>query len=105
MKAYDVLSHVRFFCDPMNCSPPGSSVHGNSHGEEYWSGFPFSPPEDLPDPGIKPTSPPLAGRFFTTELPGKPTSSVPPLLHTWSAGLSVAPAHTSSSRLFKKTCF
>ena len=25
--------------------------------QEYWSGFPFPPPEDLPDPGIKPTFP------------------------------------------------
>ena len=28
---------------------------------------------DLPGPGIKPVSPALAGRFFTTEPPGKPT--------------------------------
>ena len=35
---------------------------------EYWSGLPFPPPEDLPDPGIKPVSPAslaLAGGFFT----------------------------------------
>ena len=30
---------------------------------------------DLPDPGIKPTSSALAGVFFTTELPGKPSVS------------------------------
>ena len=29
-------------------------------------------PRDLPDPGIKPTSPALAGGFFTTEPAGKP---------------------------------
>ena len=40
--------------------------------QEYWSGFPFLSPGDLPDPGIKPASPALAGRFFTTESPGKP---------------------------------
>ena len=37
--------------------------------QEYWSGLPFPPPGDLPDPGIKPTSlisPTLAGGFFTT---------------------------------------
>ena len=27
--------------------------------QEYWSGLPFSPPRDLPDPEIKPTSPAL----------------------------------------------
>ena len=40
--------------------------------QEYWSGLPFSSPGDLPDPGIKPASPALAGGFFTTEPPGKP---------------------------------
>ena len=39
--------------------------------QEYWSGLSFSYQGDLPDPGIKPMSPPLAGRFFTTEPPGK----------------------------------
>ena len=40
--------------------------------EEYWSGLPFPSVGDLPDPGIKSTSPALAGRFFTAESPGKP---------------------------------
>ena len=39
--------------------------------QEYWSGLPFPSPADLPDPGIKPASPAWAGRFFTSELPGK----------------------------------
>ena len=34
--------------------------------------LPFPSPEDLPKSGIKPTSPDLAGEFFTTESPGKP---------------------------------
>ena len=34
--------------------------------QEYWSGLPFPPPGDLPDPGIEPASPALADRFFTT---------------------------------------
>ena len=36
---------------------------------------------NLPDPGVKPVSPTLAGRFFTTESPGKPAhlSQGPPL--------------------------
>ena len=37
--------------------------------QEYCSGLPFLPPEDLPNPGIEPAStafPALAGRFFTT---------------------------------------
>ena len=45
--------------------------------QEYWSGLPFPSPGDLPDPGVEtasPVSPALAGRFFTTEPPGKPSS-------------------------------
>ena len=37
--------------------------------QEYWSGLPKPPPGDLPDPGIEPKSPALAGRFFTTSAP------------------------------------
>ena len=40
--------------------------------QEYQSGLPFPSPGDLPDPGIEPSSPALAGGFFTTESPGKP---------------------------------
>ena len=40
---------------------------------EYWRGLPFPPLGDLPNPGIEPASPALAGEFFlTTEPPGKP---------------------------------
>ena len=40
--------------------------------QEYWSGLPFPSPRDRPSPGIKPTSPALAGGFFTIEPPGNP---------------------------------
>ena len=63
-------------CDPLDCSLLGSSVHGIAR-QEYWSGWPFPPPGDLPDPGIEPgslASPALAGGFFTTMPPGKPKS-------------------------------
>ena len=57
-----------WLCNSMDCSPPGSSVMGFSR-QEYWSGLPFPPPGDLPDPGLEPASlmsPALAGRFSTT---------------------------------------
>ena len=41
--------------------------------QEFWSGLPFPSPGDLPDLGIKPASPALAGGFFTTEPSGKPS--------------------------------
>ena len=41
-------------------------------GQEYWSGLPFPPPGDLPDPGVEPASPALADGFSVIETPGKP---------------------------------
>ena len=58
------------FVDTMDCSPPGSSVHGISQQEE-WSELPFLSPGELLDPGIEPLFPALAGGFFTTERPAK----------------------------------
>ena len=40
--------------------------------QEYWSGRPVPSPGYVPDPGIEPESPGLAGGFFTTEPPRKP---------------------------------
>ena len=55
-------------CDPMDYSPPGSSVHGILQARILeWTTISFS--GDLPNPGIEPASlmsPKLAGSFFTT---------------------------------------
>ena len=48
----------------MDWGPPGSSVYGLSL-QEYWSGLPFPPPQDLPKPGTELPSL-LADEFFTT---------------------------------------
>ena len=59
---------------PVDCSMPGSSVHGIFQ-QEYWSGLPFPTPGDLPDPRIEPESlmfPLLAGRLFPAVPPGRP---------------------------------
>ena len=43
-------------CNPVDCSPPGSSVHGIVQARTLeW--LPFPPPGDLSDPGIEPASP------------------------------------------------
>ena len=61
-------------CDPIDCSPPSSSVYGIFQARILeWVAFPL--PGDLPDPEIKlmsPTSPVLAGGIFTTDPPWKP---------------------------------
>ena len=51
-------------CDPVDCSPPGSSVRGISQARNTGGGWHFL---DLQNPGIKPTSPAspaLAGRVL-----------------------------------------
>ena len=62
------FSHVRL-CDPMDCSPPGSSVHEILPGKNTGVGFHALLQGGLPDPGIKPLFlrfPASACRFFTT---------------------------------------
>ena len=65
------LSHVQLFATlwTVACQAPLSMGFPR---QEYWSGLLFLSPGDLSDPGIKPMSPALAGRFFITELYGKP---------------------------------
>ena len=63
-------------CNPMDYSPPGSSVHGIFQARIRVA-ISFS--RGSSRPGIEPTSPAssaLAGRFFTTAPPGKPSQRV-----------------------------
>ena len=65
-----LLSHVRPF------ATQGTVAHQTplSMGfprQEHWSGLPLPPPGNIPHPGIKFTSPAVAGEFFSTEPPGK----------------------------------
>ena len=76
--------------DPMDCSPQAPLSMEFSR-QEYWSGLPFPSPGVLPNPGIEPVSPAVAGRLFTTEPPGKPTHS-----HTLIQNVDIN-MHTQSS--------
>ena len=71
--------------DPTDCSHQAPLSMEFSR-PDYWSGLPLPTPGDLPDSGIEPMSPAapaLAGRFFTTEPPGKPLLlSICILFHT-----------------------
>ena len=52
-------------CDPMDCSPPDSTVCGILQARILeWIAMP--PPGDLPDPGMEPMSLASAGRFSTS---------------------------------------
>ena len=65
---------------PMDCSPPGSAVHGDPgkntgvgcHALIQRDGLPFLSPEDLPNPGIKPRSPAWQADSLLSEPPEKP---------------------------------
>ena len=54
-------------CDPVDCSPSGSTVHGIFQAR-ILEELPFSPPGDLPDPGIKPISPALEADSLVRHL-------------------------------------
>ena len=76
------FSHVQLFATPRTVTHQASLSMGFSR-QEYWSRLPFPPPGDLPDSGIKPKSPELAGGFFTTEPPGKTPFSLLPFCLQW----------------------
>ena len=74
------LSHSRLFATPWAAGYQAPPSMGFSRQEYWrgchrllrWSGLLFPSSWHLPNPGIEPESPVLAGMFFTTEPPGKP---------------------------------
>ena len=95
--SHSVVSDI---CDSMNYSPPGPLSMGFPR-QEYWRGLPFLPPGDLLYPEIKPASPALAGRFFTTEPPGRhlshPPNCSPSFRSSPHNGLSTQPGKHSNN--------
>ena len=68
-------------CDPMDCSPPGSSVHGMSQARILeWVAISCSRGSSQPRDQAHVSC--LAGKFFTTQPPGKPDGWVPGLIST-----------------------
>ena len=68
-----MLSQIQLFAIPWTLTHQAPLPMKFSR-QEYWNGLPFLTPRDLPEIGIKftsPESPALAGRFFTTKPPGK----------------------------------
>ena len=70
------LQSCSTLCYPMGYSPPSFSAHGILQAKILeWVAMPH--PRDLPNPGVKPMSlmsPALAGGFFTTRAPRKPSN-------------------------------
>ena len=65
-----LLSRVRLFATPWTVAYQAPPSVGFSR-QECWSGLPFPPPGDLPDPGIEPGSPTLQVDALLSEPPGK----------------------------------
>ena len=70
-KESEVAQSCLTLCNPMDCSLPGSSVHGIFQARVLE--WPFPSPEDLPDPGVEPRSPTLEADSLLTELQVKPS--------------------------------
>ena len=73
-----VVQSCLTLCDPMDCCPPGSSVHGDSPGEKRileWVAMPS--PRGSSQSGIKPRSLALQADSLPAELPGKPITLQP----------------------------
>ena len=68
-------------CDPTDCSPPGSSVHGDSSGKNTGVGCQCPSPGDLTKPRIELKSPESQAESLLTEPPGKPLITV--VLYKW----------------------
>ena len=65
-----LYSHVWLFVTPWTVAHQAPLSMAFSR-QEYWSGFPFPSPGDLPNPGIEPRSPALQADTLTPEPPGK----------------------------------
>ena len=65
------LSRVRLFATLWTVAHQAPRSMGFSR-QEYWSGLPFLPPRDIPNPGIEPWAPALESDTLPSEPPGKP---------------------------------
>ena len=74
------MCHVLFSCSvvsdslrPHGLQPTRLLCPWGLSRQEYWSGLPYLPPGDLPNPGMELRSPALQVDSLPAELPGKPT--------------------------------
>ena len=86
-------------CDPMDYSLPGSFIHGIFQ-QEYWSGLPFPPLGDLPDPGIEPCLPHCSQTLYRlSHHRGKYAIAISPVEHFTAPQLSL---QTSRNRRLRQ---
>ena len=73
---YFVAQPCLTLCDPMDCSPLDSSVHGDSPGKNTGMGCHALLQGIFPNPGIKPRSPALQVELLPSEPPRKPVRNL-----------------------------
>ena len=78
------LSHIRLF-ETLGTVAYQAPQSMEFFRQEYWSGLPFSSPEDLPDPGIEPRSPALHADALPSEPPEKLKQGHSPYMEEWAA--------------------
>ena len=97
------LQSCPHLCDPMDCSPPGSSIHGILQARLLkWVSMPSSRGTSQPRDQIWVSC--IAGKFFTTEPLGKPLLTSP-RLQLWGWGDGLLFYLSSSSPPFLESCF
>ena len=67
-----VVQSYLTLCDPMDCSPPGSSVHGDSPGKNTGVGGHVFLQGNIPDPGTEPRSSTLQVILYCLNHQGSP---------------------------------
>ena len=72
------ISRVQLFATPWTVVHPAPTSMRLSR-QEYWSGFPFSSPGDLPNPAC-PLSPCMTGGFFTLSHLENQSSAYKPII-------------------------
>ena len=90
-----VVQSCPILCNPMTCSPPGTSVHGNSPYGEYWSGLPCPFPGNLPNPGMESRSLDCRRTFYKLSQQESP-HHLPEFaqVHVHCIGDAVQPSHS-----------
>ena len=96
--------------DPLDIARQAPLSMGFSR-QEYWSGLSFPSPGDLPDLGIKPTSPALAGYWaiictiFKQHQPRVRTTGCVSSYHYYHLQYLNDPSQASSTYYEPRTCF
>ena len=68
-----MVTHSSILARKMDCRLPGSSVHGDSPGQNTGVGYHVFLQGSLPNPGIEPRSPALQADSLPSKPPEKPS--------------------------------